>query len=562
MSQRSRLYARMAEGPHDGASVRRWPWALVVGAFCWLSAVPVLRESDFPYFDGAYYFNQALSLARDLSFANVNYDTFFNPLFTLFGAGLIAILPFDALHVYFVQILGLYTLFGVLLFLVLAQVSRPWVAAFMAITLLASGVVLKESIHGIHLFSACWLAGLSLIVVRGGSRSLPGAVAFAGVGIFVRPEFLMIALGLAALQVLSMIRGRLSRSAVLASSLILVLLLGLFAIWKPASERGSIVLCQSYEWNVLRAEGGNFDPSRCAMAFPRDFGEAESIPQAMLANPGAFMTHVVRNVGNFWRALGSLAPMGPSASLAGILLLATGTVICLLQLFQDVADDRSKPAETRVSDGPTFWWFVLLVTLSVIGPLLIAQSHPKYLFGLLPLFGVVMLTLLKAGIEWLQKQRVDVEEARAARAGWVARSILCACIASFLVTLPVEARRGSHRGLTGEERHFAPISARLGELSLAVSDVTIAGHSAASYATMLRHDRPEVGWHASSSLSAEKVSAADVLVLHPRFVRNVVAGLSEDWLRETLESGDYIRASHAGWPEVTVYVRRTILARM
>ena len=45
-----------------------------------------------------------------------------------------------------------------------------------------------------------------------------------------------------------------------------------------------------------------------------------------------------------------------------------------------------------------------------------------------------------------------------------------------------EARRGAIRGISGEPPHFAPISARLAELSLSVSDVTILGHSARSYA--------------------------------------------------------------------------------
>ncbi len=339
---------------------------LLAVAFLLIVVLPG-TQLDFPLTDGAYYFETARRLAPDRQWS---------PLFIVFYASFHKVMPGLPMEIYTAHrlvVLGLTTL---LFWLISRRIFSAGKALLLALALLASNVLL----HNLFVVHTASLAGMLLLlfyllVRREDHWTLVG---LAACGTLVRPEFLPV-LALAAVGVLvRALRGNLPkpRALDLGSAAFCVFL---FAIVyaksgsRPDYDRSFDAFSQRSGWAALRRSGesarsghiGHLERTR------EIYGPVNSIPEAILSNPGAFATHLYYNLQELPReVLYTVLPSGMHwSSLLVWGLLAVGLM---------------GNGSTRAPPG-LFWVLAGTFAAGAVGVCLLLEPKTVYLIPVLPL---------------------------------------------------------------------------------------------------------------------------------------------------------------------------------
>ncbi len=274
---------------------------------------------DLPLYDGVYYFR----LAAGWPLGQLRLPGEWSPLYVVSYAPFHWV--FGGLGPFWVYALHRLAVLAAVGFLVRSLARRHWGAktsCLLAVAAVANQALL-ENFHVVHAAGLLWvLVTLRLAVGRGFDGALAAALALAGV--FVRPEFLAAALLLLAYLTWSRWRGipgsggRLRKAGLAA-----LLALGMWAL-SDSPRQGAGRAFEAFAQQSAWAERG--ETSVAAGFLHRErasaiYGDADTLWEAALANPGAFSETVAYNLrrlpGALWK---TLPPVSPLPLLSGLLL--------------------------------------------------------------------------------------------------------------------------------------------------------------------------------------------------------------------------------------------------
>jgi hypothetical protein len=241
-----------------------------------------------------------------------------NPLYAVWYFALSCVQP-DRIGLYFLNWSVLAFLLPASCYVLLRQLGGTRVAGLAAAFVLLTSDLIEVWPYPAHLAATVLALGTSVAV---GMRWLPWALAVLGVSLglaaYIRPEyaasFVLYCVAGAALAGWTLLTHPASRRAVFGSAALVGLTVaGLLLIFgNPlAGGRSFIAFGQHYAHNVVAAQQLDVNPWTNYVALvQKDFGDAQSFPQALRRNPGAILWHVSRNAAAAPRLVaGKLVPV-------------------------------------------------------------------------------------------------------------------------------------------------------------------------------------------------------------------------------------------------------------
>ena len=363
-------------------------------------------------------------------------------------------------------------------------------------------------------------AGVTLVLLLGAFSPrtpgmLPILLGVSFLGIWVRPDNLAALAALAVLLLKRVVthRHRRELGGMAAWGTLAICLLISLAVYalssRPADSNRSVeVFSQHFAWSETQASGGSPRSGHLdhAQRVEEVFGEADSITEAALANPEAFLGHVAGNVPRLLKESFWVFLPGPDRSPWAPLLF-------LLLLFLLL-----KPG-TPVPTTPLFWVISGAGGVASLAVGLVLQPSPDYLLPATPLVMVAGMLLLKkakgALPDWKQFS-------------WAGgRLHLAVIVAAFVALIFFLIPRGSDR-----EQQVVKLSEALLAEAPDLGTIRVQSFSSLSYCAYLRakgHRCQEVPMEPtrnSSELSA---------FLHVEEVNAVVV---DDFLRQFYEDSN------------------------
>ena len=482
---------------------------LLTTAFGVIAGVQSLHL-DFPLTDGAYYFDRAHLFAT----SGIRPDREWSPLFVI-GYGIHHwIFPSGhPLLLYLThRLLVLYAV--VLLFWVLSRRLFPEpLALLLSLGFLGHGTLLFD-------YPVVHVAGVGVILVLLlGTFSprtpgmLPILLGLSFLGIWVRLENLAVlaALGILVLKkVLTHRRqlGGIQAWGTLAICLLISLAVSALSYRTTGSNRSFEAFSQCFAWSEIQASGGSLRSGHLdyAQRVEEVFGEADSITEATLANPRAFLGHVAGNVpGLLKESLWVFLP-GPDRSPWVPLLF-------LLLLFVFLQPGTSVPTTSL------FWVISGAGGVASLAVGLVLEPSPHYLLPATPLVMVAGTLLLKKGREalpdWKQFSRAG------GRLHLAVIVAACAVLTFFLIP------RGPHR-----EKQVAKLSEALAVEAPDLGTIRVQAFSSLSYCAYLR-----AKGHRCQEVAVEPTRNATELSAFLR-VEEINALVVDDFLRQFYEDSN------------------------
>jgi hypothetical protein len=430
-----------------------------------LTYLHVLRGAayswDFPISDGWFYFTQAHDWARDHFALSRDWSPLYVMVYSLFHL----LWRQHLLMIYIVhRAVTLYAA-SLVVWLIGCRLFSTNVATVIAVGFMANPVFLQD-FHVNSVATFVFVAVVLYVASRTTSGRALAVLALLLCGRFIRTELVLALTIFATLNLrhlFSTREGKLHRRETVA--LLLCSLLVGYCQWRsytpPGPSRAFQAFSQQSLWTYLRSTGqsanlGHWDYYAYTK---RLYGDVETVPAAMVANPIAFVVHLGRNATDLPHTLAAaLTPTG-----------AHGAALVFLVLYlAAIASGRRTTNDTRV-----FWKAAAAIAFGAIAVCLVFSSGARYV---LPATAPIMF-----GLTWLLLAVKDVVGARSAGSSILVRVLLVV----FVVLAPQPFRNEVGRPVV----HFSTTLSRTFDVGHRNRVYAFAAASYCTYLTSLRHDQ-------------------------------------------------------------------------
>lgn len=255
-----------------------------------------LYDESYYLYAGKHFFTQAI-------------PTEFSPLYA-FWYWLLAHFQPDGIKLYYLNYMTLSLLMPLSAYIMLRAMGlHRFISLFMALMLLSSGLNLPVWPKMANLMTSITLLSIALLLllkVRSHTVWLATGIWLSTIFMYMRPEFSLAAVVFIAWMVWHLSRQKSAKGVIWVAATLLPLIILLCTLGVPVGSgpRSMIAFGQHFMHNVWLKQGtGNDELMNTMWVNWREyiqpyFGQATSVPQALMHNPAAFISHVAYNVYN------------------------------------------------------------------------------------------------------------------------------------------------------------------------------------------------------------------------------------------------------------------------